>query len=187
MENTLPFERIPPSESPLSADVIIIKYPQITYIFDVGESDEAYNAINSIEGNKAVIISHFHRDHSFNLSRLDIKTIYGSKETLRHTKRGNLVKDVIKLEDDLFIIPLPSSHCKGCLALLYKDYLFVGDALYPGGKMNEETFNPQILDDTIKTLEELDFKYFGISHRKMFVNPKEVIMAWLKYTRSHVK
>lgn len=181
----MPFERIPASTDPLSADVVIIKYPQITYIFDVGESNEAFNAISDIDGEKAVIISHFHRDHTYNLSRLGIKNIYGSKETIKHTRYGKVVKEAIKLEDDLYVIPLPSSHCKGCLMLLYKDYLFVGDGLYPGGKIGEEKFNPQILDNTIKTIESIDFKYICISHRKMFVNPKEAILMWLKYTREH--
>lgn len=186
MEITLPFIRIPASENPLSADVAIIKDNGIAYIFDVGESNETYEYINSIKEKKVVILSHFHRDHSFNLSRLNVGEIYGGKETIKHTKRGVIVKEETQLSDGIRLIPIPSSHCKGCLGLLYKDFLLVGDALYPGIEKDQEKFNPQILDNTIKTLEKLDFKYFCISHRKMYVNNKEAIMRWLKFTRENI-
>ncbi|MCQ2771686.1 MAG: MBL fold metallo-hydrolase [Bacilli bacterium] len=186
MNIELPFERIPASENPLSADVIVIKQGGTAYIFDVGESDEAYDYINQIEEKKVVILSHFHRDHCFNLSRLKVDEIYGGKETIKHTKTGVIVRSEISLSDDIRLIPLPSSHCKGCIALLYKDFLFVGDALYPGIEKGNEKFNPQIMDNTIKTLENIDFKYFCISHRKLFVNPKEAIMRWLSFTREHI-
>ncbi len=174
-------EVIPANESPLSADVVFIKENDITYIFDVGASDEAYNAIQALTGKRVAILSHFHKDHTLNLTRLNVDEIYGSKETIRHTKKGTLIKETTTL-GDITLIPLPSSHCKGCIALLYHDYLFVGDALYPCDK----GFNRQILDNTISTLKSIDFKYFCISHRKMFVNPKEAIMRWLEYTRENL-
>lgn len=174
-------EVIKASENPLSADVVFIKENDITYIYDVGASDEAYNALVNAGGKRIVILSHFHEDHVKNLTRFEPDKIYASKETIKHIKTGDIVNEMIRL-DDIALIPLPSSHCKGCIALLYRDYLFVGDALYPSDK----GFNRQIMDNTISTLEKLNFKYFCISHRKMFVNPKEAILRWLKYTRDNL-
>ncbi len=169
------------SENPLSADIVFIKDNDITYIYDVGECDEAYERIQEIKGKKIVIISHFHRDHTHNLSRITYDGLYASKETVKKFKTGTIVKEQTNL-GVIKLIPIPSSHCKGCIALLYHDYLFVGDALYPSDK----GFNRQILDNTVNTLENIDFKYFCISHRKMFVNPKDAIMRWLEYTRNNL-
>ena len=174
-------ETLEASESPLSADVVFIKDNDITYIFDVGECDEAYERIREIKGKKIVVISHFHRDHTHNLSRIAYDELYASKETVKRFKTGTIVKEQISL-GDIKLIPIPSSHCKGCIALLYHDYLFVGDALYPSDK----GFNRQVLDNTISTLQNIDFKYFCISHRKMFVNPRDAIMRWLEYTRDNL-
>ena len=174
-------ETLEASESPLSADVVFIKDNDITYIYDVGECDKAYERIQEIKGKKVVVISHFHRDHTHNLSRITYDELYASKETVKKFKIGTIVKEQISL-GDIKLIPIPSSHCKGCIALLYHDYLFVGDALYPSDK----GFNRQILDNTISTLQNIDFKYFCISHRKMFVNPRDAIMRWLEYTRDNL-
>ncbi len=169
------------SDKPLSADVVFIKENGTTYIFDVGECEEAYLRIQETEGKKVIILSHFHRDHTHNLSRITYDELYASKETIKKFKTGTIVKEPISL-GNIKLIPIPSSHCKGCIALLYHGYLFVGDALYPSDK----GFNRQILDNTISTLENIDFKYFCISHRKMFVNPKDAIMRWLEYTRNNL-
>lgn len=140
-----------PSEAgPLSADVYAIRGESAWWIFDVGACDEAAAFIDSLpcetDGRESVllkkniVISHFHRDHFFNLSRILFDNLYVGRETFRHCdetiqtlascvnqqspcKCVTVVDSPLDFEDGLQIRiePIPSSHAKGSLMLVLGD------------------------------------------------------------------
>lgn len=143
---------MPSETSPLSADVYAIRGETAWWIFDVGASDEAADFINNLpcdvsagellEGTaprlhqdavslkKNIVISHFHRDHFFNLSRVSFDNLFVGRETFRHcdesirARRGTqVVESPLQFEDGLKIRiePIPSSHAKGSLMLTVGD------------------------------------------------------------------
>lgn len=159
---------MPSETTPLSADVYAIRGDAAWWIFDVGACDEAADFINNLpcgvsvespfEGTalhlhqdaaplkKNIVISHFHRDHFFNLSRVKFDNLYVGRETYRHCDetiralgfRGSsllsgctqpfrrsvtIVESTLQFEDGLRfrIEPIPSSHAKGSLMLTVGD------------------------------------------------------------------
>ncbi len=100
---------------------------------------------------KNIVISHFHRDHFFNLSRIHFDNLYVGRETFRHcdeTIRALVVRDAsrgascdrsprsqsfsssvtvvespLQFDDGIRvqIMPIPSSHAKGSLMLTVSD------------------------------------------------------------------
>ena len=75
---------IPASMNPLSADVAFIKTENATWIFDAGSSDEAFDAISAVQGNKNIVLSHFHPDHTANVTRLEFDNLFMSNHTARY-------------------------------------------------------------------------------------------------------
>ena len=61
---------LPSTRKPISSEVVFIKGSDCTWIFDTGLTKDAAEAINSIEGKKKVVISHWHPDPTLNLSRI---------------------------------------------------------------------------------------------------------------------
>lgn len=174
---------LPAGEEPLSSDVVFIDGADRTYIFDAGASDEAAEAINSVQGRKTVVISHFHRDHTANVSRIGFDRLYGSKETIRHTRTGTVITEPVVLEDDVpvTVMPMPSSHAKGCLALVYGDeYAFLGDGAYAGFKKERRVYNVYKLRETIKFLDSLNVRYFALSHYRHLVYEKKIVLEMLR-------
>ena len=139
---------MPSETTPLSADVYAIRGDAAWWIFDVGASDEAVDFINSLPWGdvmpgtaqhshqgvaplkKNIVISHFHRDHFFNLSRVHFDNLYVGRETYRHCDESirscsdvTIVESPLQFEDGLRIrIELiPSSHAKGSLMLTVGD------------------------------------------------------------------
>lgn len=164
---------MPSETSPLSADVYAIRGDTAWWIFDVGASDGAADFINNLpcdvsagellEGTvphlhqdaaplkKNIVISHFHRDHFFNLSRVSFDNLYVGREMFRHcdetiralgsrdasrdascdrsprlqsSRRSvTVVESPLQFEDGLRfrIEPIPSSHAKGSLILSVGD------------------------------------------------------------------
>jgi len=176
------------SEDPLSSDVIIIKGDESTWIFDVGQADDAYEEIIGIKGHKNIVLSHFHVDHIGNIKRLieadgENISLYVSKQTYKYTNKGNVVDKPLELNDGvkIRIIPIPSSHSKGCLALEINDeYAFLGDAIYPTYRDDKREYNSQLLKAQIEVLESLRANQFYLSHdSKPFVG-KKVIVLFLK-------
>lgn len=135
---------MPSDTTPLSADVYAIRGDTAWWIFDVGASDEAADFINNlacgdvvpgtaghlhqdvVPMKKNIVISHFHRDHFFNLSRVHFDNLYVGRETYRHCDENirsrsgvTVVESPLQFEDGLRIrIELiPSSHAKGSLML----------------------------------------------------------------------
>ncbi len=180
----------PAGEDPLSSDVVFIDGADGTYIFDVGASDAAAGTINSVQGRKTVVISHFHQDHTANVGRVGFDRLYGSKETIRHTHTGTVVTEPVELESDapITVMPMPSSHAKGCLALVYGDeYAFLGDGAYAGFKKERRVYNVYKLGETIRFLDSLNVKYFCLSHYKHLVYEKNIVLEMLRVEYSKRK
>ena len=190
---------IPASMNPLSADVAFIKTENATWIFDAGSSDEAFDAISAVQGKKNIVLSHFHPDHTANVTRLEFDNLFMSNHTARYfrnfidgTNGGNSNSDKnkqnVKIVDGTFkdestglkICTIPSSHAKGCLCLVYKDYAFLGDATYCKGKNGSRVYNVQQLKAEISFVESLQCRYVCLSHDEKFVHEKLMILKLLK-------
>lgn len=171
------------SDNPLSSDVYLIKGDLYTWIFDVGSDIETLDTINSIEGQKNIIISHFHADHIKNLDQIIFNELYVSKNTYKYSNAGIIVDDDIHIDDGIkiHIFKVPSSHAKGCLALeIDEEYVFLGDAIYPKNKNGVREYNQQILYEEIKRLSGCMGEKFLLSHDKSPVTRKEVIVKYLE-------
>ena len=168
---------IPATESPLSADIGIIRDGEQTWLFDVGNGTAA---IDGLSGSFQVVLSHFHGDHTGNLKKLDIPKLYVSGETRRHIGGGILVKEDLFL-GAMHLFPIPSSHCKGCLGLeIDEAYAFVGDALYCKGKNGNYFYNTQLLRDEIAVLKKLKAPCLLVSHHPGLVRSREEVIAELE-------
>ena len=177
---------LPSSEDPLSADVYIIRGNKRTYVVDVGSSDEAWEYLSSL-GKKAVVITHFHDDHMKNLRRLvvadeDLFISAQSRKVLATgaytaempRKSGIIVTDKVEISDGvrLVIVPMPSSHAKGSLAVsVDEEYLFLGDGFYCSSK----GYNVSLLSEQIKALKDLSFTRVIMSHDEKVYSRDEVI------------
>ena len=169
---------LPSVENPISSDVVFIK-PQgsdTTWIFDVGSCGGAAELINAVEGKKNIVISHFHPDHILNLLKVKYDNLYVTKYTKKYTRAGEVVDGELTFPDGIKISQIPSSHSKGCLALEYKDYVFLGDATYCHFRLSVREYNVQLLEQMIKKLEEIQAPNFCLSHDKSFVQPKESVL-----------
>lgn len=164
------------TESPFSADSFVIKDRNKDYIFDVGANPYFVPILNRLSVQKDIILSHFHEDHIKNLSLVLYDTLYLSKETYKYVHSGTIIEEDKVLSDSIKIGPIPSSHTKNSLYLLYKNYLFVGDALDPG----KGQYNVQKTKELIDKLTSLDFKYVLISHEEKIIHSKEEILFDLK-------
>lgn len=168
---------IPCSESPLSADIGIIRGDEDTWLYDVGSDPDR---IRELIGNYRVVLSHFHRDHTGNLQRLNIHELYVSGETRRHVGMGTVVAGDLRI-GSLRLFPLPSSHCKGCLGLeVDETYAFVGDALYSRFRDGYYVFNAQLVREEIAVLKKLKAPYLLVSHFSGLVRRREEVIAELE-------
>lgn len=172
------------TENPLSADIGIIRDNGAIWLFDVGndvQNLEALKEYGGMDGHYHVVISHFHLDHMGSLEKMGVGTLYGSKETLKHTSMEG-----IPVEEDLYIgslhiFPIRSSHAKGCLALeVDETYCFVGDALYGRSKNGQYGYNAQLLKEGIDKLKSIKASYLLLSHRPGMVQRKDGVIAWLE-------
>jgi len=206
---------IPACENPLSADVGIIKARSCTYFFDVGRAEACLDYLHSVKGRMQVIISHFHADHiwwltkhsigdwgldpedrlSMNYERPCFEKIYIGKGTEKYIPDGTIIKENLILEDEtlsgekikLRIIPMPSSHSTGALALEVNDeYLFLGDSTYCRYRKNNEEeearaeYNVQKLKAQIDLLRSINADKCLIDHDPKFIRPKKVILRQLE-------
>lgn len=154
--------RIPAASEPLSADAFIIEGDERYYVFDVGCSDEAYTVIAALDKPVTVILSHFHRDHTGNMSRLNPAQTYAGARTLKYITGGTLVDAPLTIRDgvELVVQPCVSPHAPGCLiATVDGEYTFIGDLYYahPGTGQGEAK-------GMLNVLKTLDTRYFVISH-----------------------
>ncbi|MCM1320756.1 MAG: MBL fold metallo-hydrolase [Bacteroides sp.] len=173
---------IPALGSPLSSDVVCIKTGCRTWIFDVGADDFSAAHINSIHGCKNIVISHFHHDHTANLAYVKFDALFVSPATKKYTGSGIEITSVRTFEENpsVTLLPMPSSHAKGCLALLCGDYAFLGDSLYCTVKNGAHVYNVQLLREMIQTLENIPCPYFCLSHEPKFIQKKETVVELYK-------
>lgn len=217
---------MPSETSPLSADVYAIRGETAWWIFDVGACDEAVDFINNLPCGdvmpgaaphlhqdaaplkKNIVISHFHRDHFFNLSRVSFDNLFVGRETFRHcdeTIRARsdtqVVESPLQFEGGLQIRiePIPSSHAKGSLMLTVGGdaqtcdgvdvageqsrgaIAFLGDSTYPTVNHNGPDFyNVQLLYQQIQFLRACGAQNFYMSHRRFIPREKESILQILE-------
>ena len=165
------------SDDPLSADIGIIEYGGSTWLYDVGNGEKS---ICGLDGSYHVVLSHFHPDHTGNISRVRAESVYVSRETYAHVQCGTVVSDDLYI-GSLHIFPLPSSHTKGSLGLeVDGEYAFIGDALYSKVKEGCYIYNAQLLKDEIEVLSALRAQYLLVSHFKGLVREKDVVINELK-------
>lgn len=172
------------SENPLSADVGIVYADDGVWIFDVGSNDNACKIINGLEGSKRIVLSHFHADHTDNLSRINRVPVYGGDFTCKKFQIGDSVtKDMYF--DKVHLFPIPSTHAKGCIGLEFGDYAFLGDAVYSAQKEGKIVYNAGLLLETVKALKRLNAGKFLLSHSKPFVQTKERVIEKLERIYSY--
>lgn len=173
---------LPASEEPLSADVFFITGQKKTYIFDVGASSEALEEIRRLT-DFVVILSHFHEDHTANLRFLPQGRLYAGRETIRHTGYGQEISQHTFLNDGiaLELIPFPSSHAKGCIAVnIEREYALLGDGIYAKSIGGKPAYTVSLLYETIRVLKAMDTKYCLLSHDKKLIYTKEEVLAELE-------
>ncbi len=154
--------RLPASEAPLSADVFFIEGDEYTYVYDVGGSDAAFAALSALKKPVAVILSHFHRDHTANLGRFTPDVLYVGARTRKQLGQGTIVDSPLTITDGvtLEIHPCVSPHAPGCLILTVDGtHTLIGDLTYarPGQGQGEAK-------GAYNALRALDTQFFVPSH-----------------------
>lgn len=154
--------RVPPENEPLSSDAFIIQGDARYYVYDVGASDAAYQAIAALGKPVTVILSHFHRDHTANLARLTpADTLVGAR-TRKQLGLGTLVDAPLVIRDGVEIVvrPCVSPHEAGCLiATVNGTHTLIGDLHYarPGKGQGEAR-------GMLNALRALRTEFFIVSH-----------------------
>lgn len=171
---------IPAIESPLSADIGIVRCEDGLWLFDVGSSEEAAAVVNALPGAKNVVLSHFHPDHTGNIERITYNALYGGAFTCRRLGMGTTVDEHLYFENGVHLFPLPSSHAKGCVGLEYGDYAFLGDATYSTMKSGQIAYNAGLFREMISVLKALQADWFLLSHSEPFACPKTEVVAQLE-------
>ncbi|MBQ7491947.1 MAG: MBL fold metallo-hydrolase [Clostridia bacterium] len=174
---------IPPSEDPLSADVVIADAKDRYYVFDVGADESTADILGALDKPICVILSHFHPDHVANLQQLAPQAVYQGRFTLQKTHTGAAIAEPVVLQEDpsIRVLPFPSSHAKDSLALeVDRTYLFVGDGIYSTMKQGRPAYNAGTLQQTIRTLRDSPARLVGVSHADPFLVPKNAVLKDLE-------
>lgn len=154
--------RVPPENEPLSSDAFIVEGDERYYVFDVGASDAAYEAIAALDKPAMVILSHFHRDHTENMKRLALGEVLVGARTRKQLGLGMVVDAPLTIRDGVEIVvrPCVSPHAPGCLiATVDGAYTLIGDLHYarPGTGQGEAK-------GMLNELRRLDTQWFIVSH-----------------------
>lgn len=159
------------------------------WIYDVGSNEEALNLINGIKGEKRIVLSHFHADHTANLSRIslvgDSDKIYCGGFT-RKKFTGTVNADIVAVDKDLYfdegihLFPIPSAHAKGCVGLEADGFAFVGDSTYCDVRDGKAVYNAGQLQSLIKTLKGLKAKKLLLSHNQPLECDRETEISRLE-------
>lgn len=180
------------TDVPLSSDVGIVEGRDYCWIFDVGNSGEAYRELSQIAKEKAVVLSHFHPDHIGNLDKVAYSKLYCGDNTFKYIKTGEIVDRELLMEDgvSIHLFKIPSSHAKGSIGMeVNGEYAFWGDAAYCTTKNGKRVYNTQLLLEQIKLLKSLSSKYILLSHEEDFVTEKDKLleMLWDLYEKRDAK
>lgn len=167
---------LPGGENPLSAEVVLIRGDQRLWLYDVGCGERTRRALGELPPDTGIVLSHFHYDHLSNLEHLPHGPVYAGAYTRKKVPEAILVDGPMDLEPGLTVLPFPSSHAKGCVALTLGDYIFLGDGIYACRK----GYNVSVLAQTIRTLETLPGERCCVSHSRQFVRPKKVVLSMLR-------
>ena len=170
--------QIPAVDQPLSADIGIIRTAERLWVYDVGSAPAAAAAVNAMQGEKYVVLSHFHADHSANLPRIERQALFAGAFSCKKFG-GTAVTAPLRFADGVELFPLPSSHAKGCVGLAYENYAFVGDALYPMYRGGSAVYNAGQVQALRAALAQLDAEFLLVSHRKPFAQSRAAVLAWL--------
>lgn len=170
----------PHRESPLSADVGVIRCDDELWIYDVGSTVEIAAAINDLPGHKNVVLSHFHQDHAGNVERVMYDVLYAGAFTCKRLGVRTTVGDHLFFESGIHLFLLPSSHAKGCVGLEYGDYAFLGDATYSMVKDGQAAYNAGILKEQITVLKSLRADLLLLSHSEPFARHKAEVISQLE-------
>lgn len=154
--------QIPSVSEPLSSDAFIIEGDARYYVFDVGASDAAFEAIAALRKPVTVILSHFHRDHTENMKRLALDEVLVGARTRKQLGCGTLVDAPLTIRDGVEIVvrPCVSPHAPGCLIATVDDtHTFIGDLHYarPGTGQGEAK-------GMLNELKRLETGTFIVSH-----------------------
>ena len=179
---------IMPTTDPLSSNVAVIEGKENIWLYDVGKHPRIPAMIAELKAhtgkNLVVILSHFHPDHIGNLSEIEYEKLYVGKNTYRYTHCGEIIEHEVWVKDGevtFCIFPIPSSHAKGSLALeVNESCCFWGDALYPAYKHEHAFYNVGILREQIKVVQDIAAPEFMLSHKKILLQKKQGVLAWLK-------
>ena len=180
------------SDSPLSADVILVEGREYLYVYDVGNNEQVAEYINSIPKKKRVVLSHFHADHMGSIGKVEWDTVFFGANTEKYfqqyitnvTERcfatvsePVIVQDGVSIE----IHTIPNSHAKGALLLQVNDeYIFVGDALYPKTEGENCVYNAQLLKDELDILKRLTGTKIFSSHEVRPIKEKAGVLRFLE-------
>ena len=155
---------LPASSDPLSADVYFIKGDTNCYVFDVGNCEKALQEIIAISQEKVIILSHYHKDHTGNIDKVNYKELYVGDLTKETIQRGTVVTDEVVIHDgvELLIQHCPSPHVNGSLIVtVNKEYTLLADLYFTRAGYDKELAN-----EMLKVLGELETKYFVVSHQQ---------------------
>ena len=149
---------------------------------DVGSSEEAADLLQKLPGEKILVLSHFHPDHTANWTKIPHKELYQGVNTRGYTHSGVAVDQEMVLQDglELRLFPIPSSHARGSLGLVAGEYAFLGDAAYSTRKQGQIVYNAQLLREEIRVLQSLPVRYFLLSHDTQFCHEKEEVLTGLE-------
>lgn len=157
------------------------------WIFDAGSNDEALNLIGGIKGERRIVLSHFHADHTANLNRIaldgDKDKIYGGSFT---RKKFADKADITVVDKDLYfdegihLFPIPSAHAKGCVGLETDGFAFVGDSTYCDVRDGKAVYNAGQLQGLIKALKCLKAEKLLLSHNQPLECDRETEIARLE-------
>ncbi len=178
---------IPASDEPLSADIGLILGDKRIYAFDtgngVGPLNELQDFLKGTDKEVYCVISHFHADHMGNLSLIRYDRLFVGAHTYKYSHAGEVVTSPVTFTDgvNVTVLPLPSSHAKGCLALSVDDeYVFLGDGTYPGTVGEEAVYNRGLLQEELNVLGSIPADKCLLSHKTRFVYPKSVVIRELE-------
>ena len=171
---------LPATESPLSADVGLVRTDEMLWVYDVGSTPDVTAAVNALPGKKTVVLSHFHPDHMGNLGRVECETFYGGAFTCKKAGGGIVVSQDLFLPEGVHLFPLPSIHAKGCIGMEYGGYAFLGDALYPAVKAGQAVYNVSLLAQQLQILKGLRAEWFLVSHSRPFAQHRDAVLARLE-------
>ncbi len=170
---------LPATFKPFCCDVVFIRGNDCTWVFDVGTGEKAAEAVNSVQGKKNIVLSHFHPDHIANLPHVSYENLYVSGYTKKYTFSGTVISNPTDF-DDIQIVPMPSCHAKGCLAMICGDYAFLGDGAFCKYKGEHHLYNQQVLKTMIEFLEALPCKYVALDHEENFIQHRRSVILIYK-------